>query len=123
MRTLKIQRVIALATLLIAAGPTGLGYTNDSPSSESIAFAQRASDRRLDELRAALCHEVSETTPNGAEEGNQGMSLICNDSNRDMRLIGIFPPLQGVLNDIPSDLVEQKALALALRGQATTSVE
>jgi len=31
MRVMKIKRVIALATLLAAAGLTGVGYTNDSP--------------------------------------------------------------------------------------------
>jgi hypothetical protein len=123
MRTLKIKRVIALATLLIASGLTGLGYTNDSPSSESIAFAQRTSDLILNELLAALFQEFNETTPNNVEEGKQAISLIFNDSNRDMRLIGISPPLQGDLNDLPSDSFEQKSLALALKGQANTSVE
>jgi len=81
MRTLKIKRVIALATLLIASGLTGLGYTNDSPSSESIAFAQRTSDLMLNELLAALFQEFNETTPNNVEEGKQAISLIFNDSN------------------------------------------
>jgi hypothetical protein len=40
-----------------------------------------------------------------------------------MRLIGIFPPLQGGFNDLPGDVFEQKSLALALKGQANTSVE
>jgi hypothetical protein len=123
MRIMKIKRVIALATLLIAVGLTGVGYTNGSPPSESIAFAQRTSDLMLNELLAALFQEFNETNPNNVEEGKQAISLIFNDSNRDMRLIGIFPPLQGGLNDLPSDLFEQKSLALALKGQANTSVE
>lgn len=123
MRIMKIKRIIALGVLLTAAGLTGLGHTNDSPSSESIAFAQRTSDLLLNELLAALFQEFNETTPNNVEEGKQAISLIFNDSNRDMRLIGIFPPLQGGFNDLPSDLFEQKSLALALKGQANTSVE
>jgi hypothetical protein len=123
MRIRKIKRAIALATLLAAAGLTGIGGPNDSPSSESIAFAQRTSDLMLNELLAALFQEFNETTPNNVEEGKQAISLIFNDSNRDMRLIGVFPPLQGGLNDLPSDLFEQKSLILALKGKANTSVE
>jgi hypothetical protein len=123
MRITKIKRLIALTTLLAAAGLTGLGHANDSPSSEAVAFAQRTSDLMLNELLAALFQEFNETTPNNVEEGKQAISLIFNDSNRDMRLIGIFPPLQGGLNDLPVDLFEQKSLALALKGQANTSVE
>jgi len=40
-----------------------------------------------------------------------------------MRLIGVFPPLQGGLNDLPSDSFERKSLAKALQGEANTSVE
>src|SRR5262249_41716736 len=123
MRITKIKRVIALVTLLAAAGLTGAGYANDSPSNESIAFAQRTSDLMLNELLAALFQEFNETTTNNVEEGKQAISLIFNDSNRDMRLIGVFPPLQGGINDLPSDFFEQKSLALALKGQANTSVE
>jgi len=123
MRIMKIKRVIAIVTLLVAVGLTGAGYANDPPSSESIAFAQRTSDLMLNELLAALFQEFNETTPNNVEEGKQAISLIFNDSNRDMRLIGVFPPLQGGINDLPSDLFERKSLALALKGQANTSVE
>jgi len=123
MRIMKIKRVIALAVLLAAAGLTGLGYGADSPSNEEVAFAQRTSDLMLNELLAALFKEFNETTPSNVEEGKQAISLIFNDSNRDMRLIGIFPPLQGGFNDLPSDSFEQKSLALALKGQANASVE
>jgi hypothetical protein len=40
-----------------------------------------------------------------------------------MRLIGIFPPLQGGFNDLPSDSFERRSLTLALQGQPNTSVE
>jgi hypothetical protein len=123
MRNMKLKRAVALAILLTFAGLTSLGYSPDSPSSESIAFAQRTSDLMLNELLAALFQEFNETTPDNVEEGKQAISLIFNDSNRDMRLIGVFPPLQGGFNDLPSDLFEQKALALALKGQANASVE
>jgi hypothetical protein len=123
MRLMKLKRAIAIAVLLTAAGLTGLGHGNNSPSSESIAFAQRTSDLMLNELLAALFKEFDETTTNNVQEGKQAISLIFNDSNRDMRLIGAFPPLQGGFNDLPGDLFEQRSLALALKGQANTSVE
>src|SRR5262249_19073588 len=99
MRIMKIKRVIALAVLLSVAGLTGLGYTYDSPSNEEVAFAQKTSDLMLNELLAALFQEFNETTPDNVEHGKQAISLIFNDANRDMRLIGIFPPLQGGFND------------------------
>lgn len=123
MRAMKIKRVIALTALLAAATLTGLGYANDHPSDESVAFAKKTSDLLLNELLSALFTEFNETTPDNVEHGKQAISLIFNDSNRDMRLIGIFPPLQGGFNDLPSDFFEQKSLALALKGQANTSVE
>src|SRR5215468_5628698 len=123
MRYMKIKRVIALVALLSVAGVAGFGRADNSPSNEEIAFAQRTSDLMLNELLAALFQEFNETTPSNVEEGKQAISLIFNDSNRDMRLIGIFPPLQGGFNDLPSDFFEQKSLALALKGQANTSVE
>jgi hypothetical protein len=123
MRNKKTKLVIGLVFLLTVAGLTGFGSADDSPSEEAIAFAQRTSDLFLNELLAALFQEFNETTPHNVEEGKQAISLIFNNSNRDMRLIGRFPPLQGGLNDFPSDSFEQKSLALALQGQPNTSVE
>src|SRR5512145_2491819 len=123
MRIMKIKRAFAIAVLLAVAGLTGIGHADDSPSNEDIAFAQRTSDLFLNELLAALFQEFNETTPENVAEGKQAISLIFNNANRDMRLIGAFPPLQGGFNNFPSDLFEQKSLALALKGQANTSVE
>lgn len=123
MSIMKIKRVIALVALLSVVGLAGAGRADDSPSNEAVAFAQRTSDLMLNELLAALFKEFDETTPANVEEGKQAISLIFNDSNRDMRLIGLFPPLLGGFNDLPSDSFERKSLALALKGQANTSVE
>jgi hypothetical protein len=38
-------------------------------------------------------------------------------------LIGIFPPLQGGFNNLPSDSFERRSMVRALQGQETTSVE
>jgi len=123
MHITKIKRIIALAVLLAAAGLTGLSYTGDSPSNEAVAFAERSSDLMLNELLAALFKEFDETTPDNVEEGKQAISLIFNDRNRDMRLIGRFAPLLGGSNDFPDDRFERDALRRALEGEPLTSVE
>jgi hypothetical protein len=120
---MKLKRVIALAVLLTVGGVVGFGRTDDSPSNEEVAFAQRTSDLLLNELLAALFKEFDETTPENVEEGKQAISLIFNNSNRDMRLIGVFPPLQGGVNDLPSDSFERRSLTKALQGDPNTSVE
>ena len=68
MRYKKLKRVIALVLLLTVAGVAGFGHTDDPPSnnppsSEEVAFAQRTSDLLLNELFAALIQEFNETTP------------------------------------------------------------
>jgi len=115
-----IAAVLLALTLTGANVPTA---ADDPPSDEQIAFAQRVSDLMLNELVAALFREFNETTLDNVEEGKQAISLIFNDSNRDMRLIGTFAPLLGGDNDLPSDAFEQTALGVALQGQAYTSVE
>ena len=107
MRYMKMKRVIGLVVLLIAVGIASVGAVKTSPSNEEIAFAQRTSDLFLNELLAALFQEFNETTPDNVEEGKQAISLIFNNSNRDMRLIGALPPLQGGFNNLPSDLFER----------------
>lgn len=123
MRYMKIKRVIGLATLLSVVGIIGFGRTDDSPPSEDVAFAQRTGDLLQNELVAALFQEFNETTPGNVEEGKHAISLIFNNANRDMRLIGVFGPLLGGANDLPSDSFERKSLALALEGKPNTSVE
>jgi len=123
MRHMKMKRVIGLVVLLTVGGVVGFGRTDNSPSNEEVAFAERTTNLLQNELLAALFQEFNETTANNVEEGKQAISLIFNNSNRDMRLIGIFPPLQGGLNDLPSDQFERRSLALALQGDGNTSVE
>jgi hypothetical protein len=122
MRYMKTKCAIGLVVLL-TAGVVSLGHTDDSPPNEAVDFAQRTSDLMVNELVAALFQEFNETTPDNIQEGKQAISLIFNDSNRDMRLIGSFAPLQGGDNDLPSDSFEQTALRRALQGRAYTSVE
>ena len=123
MHYMKLKRVVALVVLLSVVGVAGFGRTDNSPSNEGVAFAQRTSDLLLNELLAALFKEFDETTPDNVAEGKQAISLIFNNSNRDIRLIGSSNQLLGGDNDLPSDPFEQTALGLALQGQAHTSVE
>ena len=130
MYNMRIKRVIGLVALLAFVGFAGLGRadsspskTGDSPTNAEIAFAKRTMDLFFNEVFAALVQEFNETTTANVDEGKQAISLVFNDANRDMRLIGVFPPLLGGNNDRPGDLFEQRSLLLALRGQANTSVE
>lgn len=123
MTILKIKRIVALVALLSITGLVGFGYTNHHPSHEAVAFAQKTSDLMLNELLAALFKEFEETTPDNVEHGKQAISLIFNNANRDMRLIGTIGPLLGGANDYPSDPFEQRAVNRAMKGENITSVE
>src|SRR5262245_1803213 len=108
-----VFKVVLLAGLVAGLGATAVAYAGDNPSppsSEQITFAQRVSDFMLNELFAALLKEFSETTPANVEEGKQAISLLFNDTNRDMRLVGVRAPLLGGKNDRPSDSFERAAL-------------
>jgi hypothetical protein len=116
---------MAISTLAIALGvTTAVRARGDSrPAPGDVAFAQTVSDLMVNELVAALFTEFDETTPANVEHGKQAISLIFNDLNRDMRLIGTFRPLLGGSNDRPTGEFERTALQLALTGQAYTAVQ
>ena len=109
-----------IATIGLAAAAH---HDDDRPSTAQIAFAQEVSDLMVNEIVAALFQEFNETTPQNVEHGKQAISLIFNDVNRDMRLIGAFGPLLGGANDRPDDSFERAALSRALTGTAHTSVQ
>src|SRR6202008_2474854 len=88
-----------------------------------IDFAEEVSDLMFNELAAALFQGFGETTPQNVEHGKQAISLIFNDLNRDMRLIGKFGPLLGGSNDRPADRFASNALRRALAGEAYTAVQ
>jgi hypothetical protein len=93
-----------------------------APTTQQKEFAQRTSDLMLNTLFAALTQEFDETTPQNVPEGNHSISLIFNDKNRDMRLVGTVGPLRE--SDRPSDSFEQQANQLALtKGEALTRFE
>jgi len=106
---------------------TGLAITasahdaDNRPSDEQVASAQKTSDLMLATLFAALTQEFEETTVDNVAEGKRSISLIFNNRNDDMRLVGTRGSLQE--NDRPQDGFERKAHLLALNGQPYTSVE
>jgi hypothetical protein len=109
---------------LLGVGAVTYASGDDAPSSRQIAFAKTVSDLMLNELVAALFTEFDETTVDNVEHGKQAISLIFNDLNRDMRLIGGFRPLLGGANDRPDDRFETTALRRALDGgKAHTDVQ
>ena len=81
------------------------------------------SDLLVNEVVAALFKEFDETTPQNVEHGKQAISLIFNDVNRDIRLVGAFGPLLGGDNDRPGDRFETTALRRALTGESYTAVQ
>jgi hypothetical protein len=112
-----IGLVTALAGTVIArAGQSG------SPTASEVAFAQQVSDLLLNELLAALFKEFGETTAENVAHGKQAISLIFNDLNRDIRLVGTFDTLGGE-NARPDGNFERRALQLALDGQTHTAVQ
>jgi hypothetical protein len=93
-----------------------------SPTIAQIDFAKQTSDLMLNTLFAALTQEFDETTPSNVEQGKHSISLIFNDLNRDMRLVGTVGPLNR--NDLPSDKFERQANNLAVTtGEAYTAVQ
>ena len=115
-----------IAVVLLALTLTGANVptaASDPPSDKQIAFAKEVYSLMFNELVAALFQEFDETTRGNVEKGKLAISLIFNDANRDMRLVGTFAPLLGGNNDLPSDAFEATALDLALQGQAYEAVE
>jgi len=116
---------VVVAGCIAALGVAAVARANDNdpPSDRQIAFARDVNALMLNEVVAALFKEFDETTPENVEHGKQAISLIFNDVNRDMRLVGVFGPLQGGANDRPDDRFETTALRRALAGDPYTAVQ
>ncbi len=111
--------VLGCLTMVLSFSIVARG--DNPPTPEQVQFAQRTSDLMLATLFAALLQEFAETTPANVEEGKASISLIFNDRNDDMRLVGILQPLRS--NDVPQDTFETTALTRAMQGLNYTSVE
>ncbi len=116
---------VVVAGCLAALGLAAVARANDNdpPSNRQIAFAKDVNALMLNEVVAALFKEFDETTPDNVEHGKQAISLIFNDLNRDMRLVGAFTPLLGGANDRPYDKFETTAPRRALTGESYAAVQ
>ncbi|BDI15430.1 hypothetical protein ANSO36C_12320 [Nostoc cf. commune SO-36] len=113
---------IFVVLLVIGFSFTGIARAFDyPPPTGQVAIAQQTSDLMFNTLFAALTQEFDETTPDNVEQGKHSISLIFNDQNKDMRLVGTVDPLRE--SDRPRDNFERQANALAMAGQAYTSVQ
>ena len=121
LKKLVVYGILAVGAV-VGIGLTASAHEADGPpTSEQVAFAQRTSDLLLATLFAALTQEFDETTVDNVEEGKRSISLVFNDRNDDIRLVGTHGPLQE--SNRPSDAFERKAHNLALTGQAYTDVQ
>ena len=124
-RGVRLKRVFAC--VVIFAGCAALlfqgtpAHADGPPDAQQVQSAQKTSDLMLATLFAALLQEFAETTPANVEEGKKSISLIFDDRNDAMRLVGRLEPLSQ--NDYPDDSFEQAALASALQGQPFVSVQ
>jgi hypothetical protein len=119
------RTITAILVLSVVASLAAVSYawTDTPPPAADVQFAQKVSDLFVAEVFAALLQEFSETTPDNVEHGKQAISLVFDDLNRNMRLIGEFGPLLGGDNDLPTRGFERQALDLALTGQNSTALE
>jgi hypothetical protein len=121
--------VVGVVGLVFAFGPPAEARDDDHghhghhnpPTAAETAFAQGTSDLMVNTVVAALVQEIGETTPANAAQGSQSISLVFNDRNHDMRLVGRLQPLKQ--NDYPEDSFEHTALNKAMIGVAYTAVE
>jgi hypothetical protein len=113
--------LVASAAVLASLSPYAVARADTPPDQQQVQLASQTSDLMLATLFAALLQEFAETTPANVEQGKKSISLIFNDANEDMRLIGTLQPLRP--NDVPQDSFETAALARAMTGQDSTDVQ
>ncbi|MBD2514774.1 hypothetical protein H6G93_07080 [Nostoc sp. FACHB-973] len=123
---MRLRKLVSYGIFVLAV-VIGLGLTTVArgydipPPSGKIEFAEQTSDLMLATIFAALTQEFDETTPDNVEQGKHSISLIFNDKNKDMRLVGTLEPLRE--NDRPYDSFERQAHIRALNGEVYTSVQ
>jgi len=113
--------VAGILGITCTIGAIAEAHHDDSPTQAEIDFASGTSDLMVNTVVAALVQEINETTPQNAAQGSQSISLVFDDNNHNMRLVGDLDPLHD--NDYPEDRFEASALDAALTGQAKTAVE
>lgn len=120
---MKLRNPVVYLTVAVVLSGIGAAYAgnNQMPPAAEIAFAEETADLMTNTVVAALLQEINETTPANAAQGSRSISLVFNDHNHDMRLVGTLDPLRD--NDYPEDDFEVTALENAMSGVPTTTVE
>lgn len=120
---MKLRKLIVYATLAVGLGTLTAAHAGNHkpPSAAEIAFAEESADLMTNTVIAALLQEIDETTPDNVAQGSLSISLVFNDKNHDMRLVGTIDPLSG--NDYPEDDFEEDALESAMVGMPATAVD
>lgn len=113
--------IVAMASICALGVGAEAHRSDHAPTEAEVEVARQTSDLMTNTLVAALLQEINETTPANVAHGNLSISLIFNDYNRDMRLVGTMQPSS--VNDYPADDFERGALSAALTGAPSTSVE
>jgi hypothetical protein len=120
-----VKWILVPMVLIVGLAFTAVGSmaynTPPERDGDKVEIAKQTSDLMLATLFAALQQEFKETTPKNVPQGNHSISLIFNDHNKDMRLVGTKKPLRQ--NDRPSDDFEWKANTLARSGKNFDRVE
>lgn len=107
---------LLMTGLFTGFGLPAIAHDDDHPPSEAqVEFAKETSELLLATLFAALLQEFAETTVDNVEQGKRSISLIFNNRNKDMRLVGTWQPLQNT--NRPRDAFEHEAHQKALLGQ------
>jgi hypothetical protein len=119
LKKLIIQAVIA-SVLVIGFGITAMtsqasSYNKPALNSPAVVYASETTNILQARLFAALTQEFAVTTAETAPKASDAISIIFNDKNHDMRLVGTVGPLRQ--NDYPEDNFEQTAVAKAVNQQ------
>lgn len=115
---------IVVVSLMAGMGAVGTAQVvNQRPSQAKIDFAKGAAQLLQNEMIAALLQEFNETTTANAAQGKIAISLIFNNANHAIRLIGNLAPLDPA--NVPRDRFETTALnnAVKLNGTPFEAVE
>jgi hypothetical protein len=126
LKKLIIQAVLA-SVLVIGFGLTamtgGQAYSYNKPplTDPTVVFAKDTTDILQSRLFAALGQEFSQTTAATAAKGSAAISLIFNDKNHNMRLVGTVGPLRET--DYPEDSFEETVVSQAVNVQNAAVTE
>jgi len=115
---MKITRFgIAVASLIVGMGAVMSAHAGERPTQAKIDYAKGIAQLLQNEMIAALLQEFNETTAANAAQGKVAISLIFNNQNPAIRLIGTMSPLDP--RNAPRDRFETTALFKAVQQNGT----